>query len=75
MSPVVCNDGEQGNGCKNETRDDNDGTNDCGPYVKTAGFGGVLSGTIQISSHSPVSSLWGPKHIDFKSDYVYSKGI
>lgn len=66
--------GEQGNDYKNERRDDNDGTNDCGPDVKTAGFGGVVSGTIQISSHSPVSSLWGPKHIDFKSDYSLLRG-
>lgn len=41
----------------NNANKENDGNQDCGPDVEAAGSGAVVSGTLQISSHLPVSGL------------------
>lgn len=49
----------------NHYNEDCDGKQDSGHDVEAAGSGGVVSGTLQISSHLAVSSLGGPNHNHF----------
>ena len=49
----------------NHSNEDSSGNQDSCPDVEAAGSRGVVSGTLQISSHLPVSSLGGQDHNNF----------